>query len=148
VMLADAARTYAVAVDGLTKREYVREDRRHLVPTPLGEKIYDALAGKFSFVRVDYTRRLEQDLDAIHAGKKRYTEVVRGVFDTLRFELAALGGASTPRPSSERKPAVDSQGKAVQCPKCRKPMLLRTSQHGPFYGCSGYPSCKGIRADR
>ncbi|MBI2890156.1 MAG: four helix bundle protein [Nitrospirae bacterium] len=35
------------------------------------------------------------------------------------------------------------------CPKCGKPMALRTAQKGKsagkrFWGCSGYPECKGI----
>jgi len=40
-------------------------------------------------------------------------------------------------------------GKAPDCPKCGKPMALRTAQKGnrsgkQFWGCSGYPECKGI----
>lgn len=39
---------------------------------------------------------------------------------------------------------------ALVCPKCGKPMLRRTAKTGthsgePFWGCSGYPKCKGIR---
>ena len=35
------------------------------------------------------------------------------------------------------------------CPKCGKPMALRTAQKGKqagkqFWGCSGYPECKGL----
>ena len=35
------------------------------------------------------------------------------------------------------------------CPKCGKPMALRTAQKGAktgkqFWGCSGYPECKGL----
>ncbi|MGC8669191.1 MAG: type I DNA topoisomerase [Chthonomonadales bacterium] len=29
-----------------------------------------------------------------------------------------------------------------QCPKCGKPMVVRTSKFGKFLGCSGYPKCK------
>ena len=37
------------------------------------------------------------------------------------------------------------------CPNCGQPMLLRTARKGPkagekFWGCSGYPDCKGTRA--
>jgi len=36
-----------------------------------------------------------------------------------------------------------------QCPQCGKPMVLRTAQKGKnagkqFWGCSGYPDCKGV----
>ena len=43
--------------------------------------------------------------------------------------------------TSDRKPA---------CPNCGRPMVLRTARKGqkagqPFWGCSGYPDCKGTR---
>jgi DNA topoisomerase I len=31
------------------------------------------------------------------------------------------------------------------CEECGKPMALRRSRFGTFYGCTGYPECKGIR---
>ena len=38
---------------------------------------------------------------------------------------------------------------APSCPKCGKQMVMRKAQAGPnsgnsFWGCSGYPTCKGI----
>jgi ssDNA-binding Zn-finger/Zn-ribbon topoisomerase 1 len=30
----------------------------------------------------------------------------------------------------------------LMCPECGLPMRLRTSKHGLFYGCTGYPTCK------
>jgi len=40
---------------------------------------------------------------------------------------------------------------APGCPKCGKPMRQRTARTGPhagqpFWGCTGYPDCKGIRS--
>jgi hypothetical protein len=32
-----------------------------------------------------------------------------------------------------------------KCPLCGAPMVRRTSQYGPFLGCSTYPRCKGTR---
>ena len=31
------------------------------------------------------------------------------------------------------------------CPQCHADMVQRVSRHGPFWGCSRYPSCRGIR---
>ena len=33
----------------------------------------------------------------------------------------------------------------VCCPKCLNAMKLRHSRFGPFFGCSRYPPCRGIR---
>jgi len=35
---------------------------------------------------------------------------------------------------------------APQCPDCGKPMRKRTSKKGEFWGCSGFPECRGTRS--
>jgi len=44
----------------------------------------------------------------------------------------------------------DGSDKPPSCPNCGQPMVLRTARKGqkagqPFWGCSGYPNCKGTR---
>jgi len=129
--------TYAPAVDGLQKREYVALEKRFLVPKPVAEKIYDALNGKFAFIKVDFTRGLEESLDAITQGRLGYSEVVRGMFNVLQGELAALVSAAAP----VKREAVAG----VVCPKCGKGMVERKGPKGKFYGCTGYPDCKGTK---
>ena len=34
---------------------------------------------------------------------------------------------------------------SVLCPLCSSPMVKRTSTKGPFWGCTMYPKCRGIR---
>lgn len=31
------------------------------------------------------------------------------------------------------------------CPKCGKKMKLRSGKFGQFWGCTGYPQCRGTR---
>jgi len=31
------------------------------------------------------------------------------------------------------------------CPECGRAMARRESKHGPFWGCTGYPECRGTR---
>ena len=38
--------------------------------------------------------------------------------------------------------------RAMACPKCGAPMVLRKSKHGKFYGCSRFPECKGVNSIR
>jgi DNA topoisomerase-1 len=45
---------------------------------------------------------------------------------------------------------ADGNGAAAEeeippCELCGKPMALKRSRFGTFYGCTGYPECKGIR---
>jgi restriction system protein len=44
----------------------------------------------------------------------------------------------------------DKSDKPPACPNCGKPMVLRTARKGrkagqPFWGCTGFPDCKGTR---
>ena len=41
-----------------------------------------------------------------------------------------------PPPRPEPKPA------GVNCPKCKRPMLIRDSRRGEFLACSGFPRCR------
>jgi restriction system protein len=51
---------------------------------------------------------------------------------------------------SDKSDLSDKSDGAPACPLCAKPMRLRTARKGPhagsqFWGCSGYPDCKGTR---
>jgi restriction system protein len=52
--------------------------------------------------------------------------------------------------NANNEPPATAQS-APACPDCGKPMALRTARKGyfagkQFWGCSGYPQCKGTRA--
>ena len=58
-----------------------------------------------------------------------------------------LYGARSQRKKSDGSDKADKSDKP-SCPKCGKAMQLRTARKGlktgqPFWGCSGYPDCKG-----
>jgi DNA topoisomerase-1 len=41
--------------------------------------------------------------------------------------------------------AAPAEEEIPPCEKCGKPMALRRSRFGVFYGCTGYPECKNLR---
>lgn len=55
--------TYSAILDTILTRDYMRIEKRFLVPTSTGETVIEALNSRFSFVGDDFTRRLEDDLD-------------------------------------------------------------------------------------
>ncbi len=97
--------TYAAIIDTIASRGYVKTEKRFLMPTPLGEKVVDALSGNFSFVEYEFTRTMEQALDDIAAGKTDYRAVIGEAHARLERELQAFTKAT---------------GKT--CPKWGKPM--------------------------
>ncbi|MHB9150563.1 MAG: restriction endonuclease [Thermoleophilia bacterium] len=52
-----------------------------------------------------------------------------------------LVSPTDPRPQKE--PASTA---SPSCPRCGLPMVRRTGRHGPFWGCSMYPACRGTLA--
>lgn len=46
---------------------------------------------------------------------------------------------------ARREPVATNDDEAPRCPKCGGPMRLRPGKNGPFWGCLGFPSCKGTR---
>ena len=65
---------------------------------------------------------------------------------------AEASSAGTPPPyglTSGALPAAADRDDIPACPECGAPMTIKTARHGTnaggqFYGCSRYPSCKGI----
>jgi DNA topoisomerase-1 len=120
--------TYAAILDTIQARGYVGLEKRQIVPTALGEKVIDALAGRFTFADFDFTSGMEQALDDIASGKAEYRAVVSKAYEKLHGELAAF---------------LKATGKT--CPKCGKAMVHRVKPGKggyDFWGCSGYPDCK------
>ena len=80
----------------------------------------------------------------------KLTDVARASLSELRgdYEIVILDHGQLPwsvhAPEAKAVNAV-SLDPAPQCPLCGKPMRRRKSAKGPFWGCSGFPECKGSR---
>ncbi|OGR49297.1 MAG: DNA topoisomerase I [Elusimicrobia bacterium GWC2_65_9] len=70
--------TYAAIMRVILERGYVTEEKRKLSATPLGISVTDFLIRHYtgSFIDLDYTRRLEDDLDRIARGEADWEKVV------------------------------------------------------------------------
>lgn len=53
---------------------------------------------------------------------------------------------NTTLPDDNGKPGIQAPSPKADanhpCPECHKPMVTRKGSNGPFWGCSGYPTCK------
>ena len=41
---------------------------------------------------------------------------------------------------------ADVTEEPLACPLCKADMVLKSGQHGDFFGCSKFPKCRGTRA--
>jgi four helix bundle suffix protein len=67
-----------------------------------------------------------------------------------QLAAARIAERNKSRVTDTSDPADQSRGELPTCPLCKKPMALRTARKGPrvgsqFWGCTGYPECKGTR---
>lgn len=130
--------TYAAIMDGLVKRGYVTLKGKTLLPTDIGKTVIDLLKPAFRFLQYEFTARMEDKLDEIARGERRYVAVVAETHDILQAELGALGGAALPHDPDRPRAEVDTQAPVRPCPACGKPLRRIKGRRGWFRGCSGY----------
>ncbi len=131
--------TYAAIISTIVEREYVKKDQGRFTPTLLGEKVSDLLVKAFEDIfDVNFTARLEDELDEIEEGKLAWRASVKEFWDRFEVDLETAAGAM-----ESYKAGIPTGEK---CEKCGQGELLeRISRHGFFLGCSRYPECDYTR---
>ena len=84
--------TYASIIKVLFARAYMEQKngKPPLYPTALGESVIATLAGRFSFADLDWTREIEDDLDAITQGQANPRATMQKVWDSLQTGLSNM----------------------------------------------------------
>jgi len=62
-----------------------------------------------------------------------------------RQEQDFVAGGGIKEKMTSARLAARAEPAGPDCPDCGAPMRQRTSGRGPFWGCSAFPQCKGIR---
>jgi DNA topoisomerase I len=126
--------TYAPTVQVLINREYVRTENRRLFVTPRGEVVTELLEAHFpEVVDVEFTARMEEELDDIADGTKEMVPVVRSFY----------GSFSSHVEEQKDKIARPERPTDMTCPNCGRPVVKKFGKHGLwFLSCSGWPDCK------
>ena len=129
--------TYATIVGTILARDYVTRDRGKLVPTELGMTVWKLLEQMFADVfDVEFTAKLEANLDRIESGKDPWVDVVTEFYDPFQSDLDKAES------QQEKVKASLVQETDVACPKCGSKMVKKFGRSGPFLACPRYPECK------
>lgn len=129
-------------ITSIQKKGYVDRDKKSkgLVATTMGMKIYEYLQPSFKdfFMDIKYTASLENELDEITTGEKKYLDVVTEVYDNLQKHIKQLGSVQSDGEKTHKK-----TGK--KCSVCEDGEIVETDgRYGVFYSCSNYPKCKSV----
>jgi DNA topoisomerase-1 len=128
--------TYASILATLTARDYCEKVQGRFVPTELGKLVTELLVKSFGdLIDVDYTAKMEEQLDEIEAGKLRWVDALREFHRKFVVDLK--------RAKAEMRSVKGEEIQTDQtCGKCGKPMVQKWGRYGPFLACSGYPECR------
>jgi DNA topoisomerase-1 len=144
--------TYSATVSVLQERNYVRLDKRALVPEDRGRIVTAFLENFFhKLVEYGFTAGLEEKLDEISAGELRWKDVLREFWQDFTAQteeikdlrvsevLDALNESLKDHIFPPRADGSDPR----RCPTCGTGTLsLKLGKFGAFIGCSNYPECK------
>lgn len=129
--------TYASIISTIQQRGYVEQEQKRLHPTEIGSIVNDLLVQYFpDVVSVDFTARLEDELDEIAEGKP-WVPVIGQFYEKFSRDLATADAAL---PKLELKKEPELVGR--DCPLSGHPLVYRDGRFGRFIGCSNYPSCR------
>ena len=131
--------TYATILTTIRGKGYVDLVKRNFKPTELGFIVNDLLIESFpDILNVDFTARMEDELDKIKEGEIDGVAVLETFYDSFEKDLE--------RAAKEMR-SVRGNGLAVDlnCPSCGNPLMIKVGKSGPFLACSGYPRCNFTR---
>ena len=131
--------TYASILSTIQEREYVKKEGGRFYPTELGKVVTGLLIENFDDIfDVQYTARMEEELDEIEAGKIAWREALGEFYEKFDKDLKHAEEHMTDIKRME-KPTD------LTCEKCGKPLVIKWGRHGSFIACTGYPDCTYTR---
>ncbi len=148
--------TYASTLAVLRDRDYVRLDKKRLIPEDKGRLVTAFLASFFTkYVQYDFTADLEDQLDLISDDKLQWKDVLRDFWDNFSKAVGEIKDLRVGEVLDALNeilgphifPVKEDGGDPRACPACTDGRLsLKISgRYGAFIGCGNYPDCRYTR---
>jgi len=129
--------TYAPTISTIQNRGYVSKDGRALVPQDVGMVVNDLLVLHFpEIVDLQFTAEMEDDLDEIAAGKKKWVPIIKEFYKPFEKKL------ETKTEELKKQDFTTLEKTKEKCPECKKLLIVKLGKYGKFLSCSGFPKCK------
>jgi DNA topoisomerase-1 len=134
--------TYAPTIATIEARNYVRRDEaKKLAPTDIAFTVIDLLVAHFpEIVDFDFTAKMENNLDEIADGSKKWQPVISEFYGPFHKNLESKYEEIK---KSDIMPEITTE---EICDKCGSPMIVKTGRYGKFLACSNFPTCRNIKS--
>jgi DNA topoisomerase-1 len=124
--------TYSAILSTIQERQYVQKLGGKFSPTEIGLVVTDLLVENFRDIfDVQYTARLEEELDEIEEGKETWinalTEFYKRFAKDLKYAEKHMENIKRMEKPTDEK-----------CERCGSPLVIKWGKHGSFYACSSY----------
>jgi len=131
--------TYASIISIIQERNYVRKESGRFYPTEIGILVNKILTTHFpEIVDINFTAKMEEDLDEIAQGKKDWQKVLEEFYTPFAKNLEQ-------KYQEVQKKDIISEDTNEVCEKCGSPMVIKIGKFGKFLACSKFPECKNIK---
>jgi DNA topoisomerase-1 len=129
--------TYAPTISTIQDRMYVEKFEGRFKPTPLGTTVNDFLIEYFpKIMDYEFTARMEDDLDAVANGNKKWVPVIREFYEPFEKKVEGVTEVA-------QRVKVPTEATDEDCPECKEgTLVVRTGRFGKFLSCSRFPDCK------
>jgi len=124
--------TYSAILSTIQERQYVQKIGGKFTPTEIGLVVTDLLVENFRDIfDVQYTARLEEELDEIEEGKEKWTDALGEFYKKFTKDL---------RYAEKHMENIKRMEKPTdeKCERCGSPLVIKWGKHGSFYACSSY----------
>lgn len=133
--------TYAPIISTLLDRYYVVRKAKQIEPTQLGKLVNDIITKSFSdIVDIDFTAKLENQLDEIAAGKFNRQVMLNDFYAPFEVSLE-----EAIKNLEDHKKVFNEETDEI-CDKCGSKMVKKLGKYGFFLACSNFPACRNAKA--
>ncbi|MEE9157327.1 MAG: type I DNA topoisomerase [Gammaproteobacteria bacterium] len=131
--------TYASIISTLQQRDYVKLEKKRFRPTDVARVVNKFLTAHFAdYVDYNFTARLEDALDAVSRGEKKWVPLLKEFWTVFKPLVDAKEETVSRRDVTQE--VLDET-----CPKCGKQLAICLGRRGRFIGCTGFPDCDYTR---
>ena len=127
--------TYATIISTIEGRQYIERNEGKFIPTTVGVAVNDFLVANFSTIDdIPFTAEMEDELDQIADGKKKWVPVIKDFYEPFEKTLEKVGEAARVKIEVEKTDEI--------CPQDGGHLVIRIGRFGKFLACENFPKCK------